>query len=72
LRGAYQKFKLASKKRKFLHEIMEKFMPEIRKELAGYETENIDVPDDLKQKVLSLMAGKNNTLPWEDALTRLI
>ncbi|MDD4274943.1 MAG: hypothetical protein PHG14_14600 [Desulfobacter postgatei] len=72
LRGAYQKFKLASKKRKFLHEVMEKFMPEIRKELAGYETEDIDVPDDLKQKVLSLMAGKNNTLPWEDALTRLI
>lgn len=69
LRDAYRKTKTARLKKKALDKIMEKYMPEIRKELSKYEAPEIDVPGNLREMIREKISG--NTKPWETALMEL-
>ncbi|GAB6144204.1 hypothetical protein JCM12294_16420 [Desulfocicer niacini] len=69
LRDTYRKTQAARLKKKALDKIMEKYMPEIRKELSQYEAPAIDVPGNLREMIREKITG--NTKPWEKALMEL-
>jgi len=69
LNDAYRQIKAVNMKDKALKKIMEKYMPEIKKELSRYEAPEINIPEDLRIMVRNRITG--NTKPWERALIEI-